>query len=840
MSIPNIQNNKYTPIPLPEVVAPRNKLLLHLSRSAAKKLIFISAPGGAGKTVSALLWTKQLKRKHIWIGLDVFDNSVSIFYKMFCAGILSVQSDNERMTEILQNAAFHSAPVEHTIMLLSEFRVDEGEYILVLDDFHSITNREVLEFLPYILCRLPHSFTTLILSRGEPDKHLSEYIDGRKAAFINADKLSFNAEEIYELFKLHEKSTTTAESESVFAFTGGWAVAVNTIAQNEAYDNSSENALARYIEDNIWEKLDEATRIFLITSAALDELPVALCEGITGRNDAGTILENLKSQNAFVTRTEGGAYCFRPLLLEFLRGLTEYTDADNEKTWCAAAEYYENEGNIIAAARYACKSGNIEIILKVLHRYMSIGEIPVSEYIYHLKDALLGTAFESLCEKYFVLYQPAVYMSFSTGNALKFEKYEDKLKQNLPVIISEYPQFAETAVAIMLLDYRTPLSEHIVRLNEIPAFVFRDYELKRLTYSFQLPFLHRSNRDFYEIADEKIYDKWATVNERVLKNNYKQIIHGTRAGIYLEQNRAAEALSEAQAATRELTDETAKEIRFSINIQLAAVYLALGKEVEFSELIEKVELFINGEAAFLLPNYLAFKCIKELWNGEVAAAHEWLSHYYDDESGNIEPYKLYQHFAAIRAYIAAGDFEKAKALAIRIRKAGRNFHRLQDAAEAGVLLSVVLWAEGKKEEAQEIMEVVLSETQPYSFIRLIADEGAVVLQMLRRIYRKTECADYRGVLDPTYVNGVYMTAYTVSKQRKGIMAEFEKKSVKLSRRQKMIIKLLSQGYKRAGIAEKTKLSLNTVKSHTKLAYEKLGAGNAADAVVKARELGIIE
>ena len=143
-------------------------------------------------------------------------------------------------------------------------------------------------------------------------------------------------------------------------------------------------------------------------------------------------------------------------------------------------------------------------------------------------------------------------------------------------------------------------------------------------------------------------------------------------------------------------------------------------------------------------------------------------------------------------------------------------------------------------ESLEIMEIVLSETQPYSFIRLIADEGAAVLQILKKTLSRIEHANYSGPLDSKYVNSVYLAAYAVSKQRRGITAELKTKQVKLSRQQKMIVGLLSQGYKREDIIEETGLSLSTVKSYINITYRKLGAGSAADAVVKARELGIIE
>jgi LuxR family maltose regulon positive regulatory protein len=842
MSVPNIQNDKYTPNPLPEIVAPRKRLLIRFDQAASSKLIFISAPAGSGKTVSALLWIKKSNRNPVWIGLDTYDNSVSVFYRMFCDGILSAQPDNSRMIEILQNPAFNSNPVEHTIMLLREFSSDEGEYVLALDDFHAITNQEILKSFPHILRRLPHSFVTLILSRNEPDVYLSAYMESKQSAVIGSEELSFNTEEIYDLFKLHRKNVTAKEAEAAFNFTGGWAIAVITLAQNDApapeYLNL--NALVRYVRENIWPEWDETTKAFLIASAAVDEMPVVLCEKITGRTDAGALLEHLQTQSAYLTRTEDGVYRYHNLFLDALRAQPEFIEMDKTESYCAAAEYYANKGNLFVAADYAYRSGNMEIMLYLLDRFMSISDTPIYEYANSLKDFLFIDGIEALCEKLPVLYGAVAYIAFLTGDVKKFELNMDKHMYHLPEIMRKYPKLVESAIICATLDYRTPIAEQFSQLATLPSNIFQEEEMRQVTFSAQMPFLHRSSRDLYELTDKKTYEKYVKGCNLILKNNYEPIIYGINAGLYLEQNRITEALSEAKAAVGNLTDGTAKEIRFSVYMHLAALYFVLNKKTEFTELLEKIEMFINGEAEFLRPNYLAFTARVKLWNGETAAAWEWLDHYFVNESTLIEPYKLYQYFTTVRAYAVLGELEKAKDLALRLRKTGKDFRRPQNAAEAGVLLAVVLWTEGNKQESQEMMETVLSEMQPYSFIRLIADEGVAVLQVLRKIYRKTKSAGYQGPLDPVYVNGVYIAAYTVCKQRKGIMTEFEKNSLKLSKQQKMILRLLAQGYKRNGIAEKTDLSLNTIKSHMKAVYEKLGVDNAADAVVKARELGIVE
>ena len=90
-----------------------------------------------------------------------------------------------------------------------------------------------------------------------------------------------------------------------------------------------------------------------------------------------------------------------------------------------------------------------------------------------------------------------------------------------------------------------------------------------------------------------------------------------------------------------------------------------------------------------------------------------------------------------------------------------------------------------------------------------------------------------------YMKAVYMSVYEQSKRYKGIITNMGRKQVKLSAQQKHMIELLAKGYKNAEVVELTGLSINTVRYHTKLAYQKLDVSNAKDAVLRAKELSII-
>ena len=71
--------DKFVPAQLPEICAPRKSLLTRFDEAAMDDFVFVSAQGGSGKTVTTLFWLNKNKRIPVWIGLDHYDNSPSVF-----------------------------------------------------------------------------------------------------------------------------------------------------------------------------------------------------------------------------------------------------------------------------------------------------------------------------------------------------------------------------------------------------------------------------------------------------------------------------------------------------------------------------------------------------------------------------------------------------------------------------------------------------------------------------------------------------------------------------------------------------------------------------------------
>jgi len=196
MKAQNFQTDKLVPIKLPEICAPRSELLKRFDKASGKRIIYVKAPGGCGKTVSTLLWMQKSGYTPIWLGLDEYDNTPSAFYRFFCSALFSAIPQKESLSAIIMEPSFNDSPVEYTIDILSRFSFDDGRYALVLDDFYFITNEEILKSMIYILKRLPLSFTVIMLSRNELPRFFAPLNESGKIAFITASELAFKNDEI--------------------------------------------------------------------------------------------------------------------------------------------------------------------------------------------------------------------------------------------------------------------------------------------------------------------------------------------------------------------------------------------------------------------------------------------------------------------------------------------------------------------------------------------------------------------------------------------------------------------------------------------------------------------
>jgi LuxR family maltose regulon positive regulatory protein len=829
-----------------------------LKQAEGNRFLYMGAPAGSGKTVSALLWNSVSGRKPLWIGIDDYDNMPSVFYKLLAAVLCSTQSDNQNMIAVLSDPAFSSAPVENTIRLISEMQPDERLYSLTLDDFHLIQNQDILKSLPAVLKRLPSSFNVLFLSRTPAPEPLWALLTDRNRTIIGADDLKFSEKELRAYFKNRGRPLSDEEAEVALISTGGLAININAVARiGRIGSDETQYVFTSFVKEYLWEKWDKNLREFMLKTSAVDEMTPELAAALTGKKDAGKVLNELCAGNTFNSRVSTGdktgigkdTYRYHHLFLDFLRETANESGMNLAVLHKAAANYYSRIGEHNATLRYAIQSGDGKIIEQAMLKYNDYNQDATSnheEFITYAKMFYFDSLTETICDKYPYLYRILSSVAWLSGDGKTASYYIDKIMAYLPQIIIKHPKLQETMILSVANDYRKTMEHYMSKIVIPKAIVKFQKRVQLPTITLQLPFFHRSNRDYHEAGKPEIVALFDRSLNLLLKDLYPVVRCCVMSGAMLEKNQTNEALAHALEGKKLIPKTQSAEMIFNIYNHLCAAYLALGNEVLLKETLAETEHFvkqINGQ--YFYRNFLAWKTKIRLMDADKKTAREWLDNYFVSDEDKVPLYKYFQILTTVRACIVLGDSNRAMTLVGNLIEWAKEYRRPLDLGEARTLKACLEWASGNHSEAAACLEEALLDLQDTTggpFIRPIAEEGASVVPVLKRVSASMNAEPYHGKLNRSYVVEVLLAAHEVAGQRRGITAYFRKsnKPVKLSKQQKKMLEYLAQGYNNAEIVRLTGLSIDTVKSHLKVAYSKLDVHEAMDAVLKAREMGLIQ
>ncbi|WP_419026277.1 LuxR C-terminal-related transcriptional regulator [Emergencia sp.] len=848
MSELNFLSEKFAPNNLPEIYAPRQTLLSVFDRAARYSTVYVCAPAGSGKTVSALLWLARSGRKPVWIGLDAYDNSPSVFYKQLATGIFSTQPDNEAMKQVLTDPAFSATPVEHMVQLLTDMVPEDGHYALVLDDMHTITSGEIRKSLPAVIRRLPHSFTLLILSRHEAPEEFMPLIHDRNLQIITAQQLRFSEDEIREYFNSLGRFLTPEESRFAYQATEGWAMGVNTMAQSGEIDLRSGYIFDQYFKTQVWDTWEMPLREFCLATAIADEFDISLASLLTGRKDAGAVMEHLSQTNSFLSRLHGDTYRYHHLFLDFLREQLLLNGHDkNSALYKKAAIYYREHKDYSRALRFWLDSGDYKGIDTYLYLFLfENNKGIIADYADFLRTFFARDFPKEAFRQVPALHILSAWYYYLTSHHQEFEEHMDAVYKMLPRIALGDSKFVEYAILAYSVDHRTSMLTKIRQFKRFGRYVKKftagGLATNIASFSHNMPYMHRSNLDYTDLAlDPKSVEKLDKTFAVLLGAEWNYIKYGLPACFSYERGELDTAFAENDRALKAFRDENKEEGLICMLILHHSILWRQRRYIQARHVLDRLSEVTQSRAQFFIPNLEAYQTRLKLWDGSKSAASAWLDQYFVIDTQHIELFRSFQHFTTARAYIVLENTPMALKYCNLLKDFGKNVRRPLDLAEACVLLSSVYWAVGKKKEAVTELEEALLILQPYGFIMTVSDEGASIVAVLKKILTKISHEDYHGALQRAFVHDTMLAAYETAKHQKGITfhLSLNSKPIKLSAQQQRMIEFLSQGYKNAEICDMTGLKLTTVKTHISMAYKKLGVNNAMDAVLKARELELI-
>jgi LuxR family maltose regulon positive regulatory protein len=218
----------------------------------------------------------------------------------------------------------------------------------------------------------------------------------------------------------------------------------------------------------------------------------------------------------------------------------------------------------------------------------------------------------------------------------------------------------------------------------------------------------------------------------------------------------------------------------------------------------------------------------------LAAASRWMQQSglsADDElTFSREP----EHILLARALIVLNRPAEAARLLERLFLAAKAGGRVGRVIEILVLRALALQAQGDAAQALACLEDALTLAEPEGYVRIFVDEGPPMARLLYEAVTRGIAPDYaRRLLAAFPVTEPEQTGPSKTHAPTPDLIE------PLSERELEVLQLIAEGLTNPEIASRLFLALNTVKTHSRNIYGKLGVHSRTQAVARARALGIL-
>lgn len=341
----------------------RGALFDRLSAPEAGRVVLVCASAGSGKTVLLRSWVRAagLQERVGWVSVARGERDAQRFWLSVVDALASVATAVRRIDP---SPGFRGEAVVE--QLLDDLASLEETVLLVVDDLHELQSADGRSLFEEFLHRLPRRLRVVVASREDPRLALHRLRLAGELTEVRPDELRFSEQEARDLLRASGVALSDRGMTLLHERTEGWVAGLRLAAISLAHHpdperfvrefSGSERTVADYLLDEVLERQPPEVRDLLLRTSILDRVTGSLADHLTGGSGAERILQELEDANAFVSSLDVGRSWFRYhhlfadlLQLELRRGMPEVVAPLHR----AASEWYEHEGDALEAIRHA-------------------------------------------------------------------------------------------------------------------------------------------------------------------------------------------------------------------------------------------------------------------------------------------------------------------------------------------------------------------------------------------------------------------------------------------------------------------------------------------------------
>lgn len=850
---------------------PRPALMARLDAASKLRLVVLAAPAGSGKTTLLTQWFRRCRQRRsaAWLSLDTAprDPDALAMHLLDALADTAQEIDHDNPAQTLHDLLAHRS----------------GDLLVVIDDFQRAQEPRCLRLIDAMVAASAPGVHWVLAGRCLPGINLSAWRLRDQLEVLDGGDLAFDAAQAAQLGrKLMDEPPGRAQLERLLGATQGWAAGVKLGLRAAARQPDVDAALAdfdgghvevaAYLANEVLGEQPPRLQDFLVCTSVVELMTGELCDALLGRDGSQAVLEQLERSQLFVTAQDnhGLAFRYHPLFLGFLRSRLAADPARQRTLHQSASRWYAGQQRFDEALAHAFASGQLdwcaEVLERAAQRWQETGDIAaVVQWCERLPREqvaarpALGVA-HAACLMLSRRFDQAravlrLLAEAHARNGAPSAFHLRTLQQILHVLSGEHGlpvdeaspaddgdgdaglrglQFVSRAYAMFCHHRFDAAWRHAMRAKEI----LQPMSPYGVGYaSSVLALVERAKGDFGSAA-RRVEQLWAGARNGPRNAAWANAATAL-ALVRYESNRLAEARSLCEEVLPLLEAGGTYETLVTATRTLARVRAA-GRDHEGAmRLLDYLHGVLEGSREQRFGAQVCADKVR-LWlaMGEPARARQCAAEFgvHDaSEWSEPRPYdEAWERRGLALAAILSHEWRHNEARAV--------LQQLRESAEAAghvlrlhaveAALASCLWDAGARDEALRCLHQSLVRARGHAPSRSWFDDNPRFHQVL---VAALDVPQMRRLM-PERVLRVFGAALGRGDAKAAAAATADA----LTTRELEVLVLLAQGLTNQQISTRAQISLTTVKWHVKNIFGKLGASTRVGAVVRARELKLID
>jgi LuxR family transcriptional regulator, maltose regulon positive regulatory protein len=833
-----------------------------------------------------------------WLSLDAGESDPAQFLRALVAALQTLAASlGAAAAGALRSP--QPPPTEAVLTsLLNDLTALANPVVLVLDDYHLIDAAAVDLAVSFLLEHLPLTLHLVIATREDPQFSLARFRAQAELTELRAADLRFTADEAADfLGRVMGLSLSGADVAALEDRTEGWIAGLQLAALSMRGRGDlpgfirgfagDHRFVVDYLVQEVLQRQPEPVRRFLLHTSVLERLSGPLCDAVTGQGGGAAQLAALERGNFFVTALDDRRHWYRyhPLFADVLSAQLRSEQPDQvAELHRRASDWYDQAGftteavqHALAAEAFGRAAELVEQALPALRR--SRQEARALSWLRRLPNEVMRVR-PVLC----VHHAGALLLAGDLeGARARLRDAEVWLGQadeqpgpaGGEMVVIDEAEFQGLAGSVAIFRAGLALAVGDVAgttdyARQVLALVPEDDHLRR-----------GSAAGFLGLADwtlgdlEAAHGWYSECMNRLEQAEYLSDATGCAialGALRITQGRLTEALSIYERGLRLATAPDGPALRGAADmhvglselccergdLEAAAAHLARSQalgafgglpqnayrfQVATARLLEAQgdpggALLRLGEAervytADFFPDVRPIAALKaRLWIRQArwGDALGWVRQQGLTAQDDLSYRREFEHLTLARLLLArsvsGAVAPEVTGLLERLLRAAQDGGRTGSVIEILVLQALASQMRGELPEALLRLGDALALAEPEGYVRMFIDEGPAMTALLRQ-------AAQRG-LAPDYIHRLLSAAGPAGAAPPVARGSFES----LSERELEVLRLLGSELSGPELARHFGVSLNTLRTHTKNIYSKLGVGNRRAAVRRAEELGL--